>query len=80
MENEKNFRTTEWPLAISLISLGFPVIEIDHTEPSRKVFIFEKNQRLHGIIESFWNDTLMVPANKFYSSMRMLKARLQHDE
>lgn len=68
--------TSDLGLAASLSAYGFPVIELDRSNPRRIEFVFENSQSLQAAVSSFWKKDLMVPGVTLMESIKQLKSRM----
>jgi hypothetical protein len=74
------YKTSEFPLALSLMASGFKLSDIERTKFDERVeFCFQREPGLDQVIEEFWKGALMVNAVNFYQNLKLLKARLRND-
>jgi hypothetical protein len=80
MNEHELFHTEDFPLAISLTSLGFVLEAIDKTStPGRSAFVYRHSMELDKIIEEFWKGGLRVEPRTFFSASKFLKQHLYRD-
>ena len=74
-----HIKTAEFPLAVTLLNLGFPIqkLETDATTPSRTIFVFKYSQELEATIDAYWNDGLLIEPKAFFGTTRELKSRMK---
>lgn len=78
--NDGDFRTSDFPLAVSLSVSGFKVEALSRTTGERRVqFCFKRVSGIEKTIDQYWKSTLMVNAAEFHNHYKMLKARLRNE-
>ncbi|MCT4592545.1 MAG: DUF5659 domain-containing protein [Candidatus Gracilibacteria bacterium] len=76
---KENFQTTDFSLAVTLLTLGYPIKKLDRDEDPRRVkFIFDQNDNIQKSIDEFWCDNLSVEPKKFCMQQKFLKSQLYH--
>lgn len=74
------YETSEMPLAATLLSYGFPLIEVDSTNPRKAIFKLEMvNHELspiEGFIDLYWSKRAAIEPAAFYANLRFLKSRI----
>ena len=73
---QDTYVTSDFGLATALVVAGVVLVDIDRTNPRRAGFVFQNDGAIDGIVESYRNDTLTVPAQTFFEATRRMKARL----
>lgn len=73
-----NFTTKDLGLASALHSEGVRLIRVDRTDPKKQVFHFAGGELADRVERQWYDQTLVVCAPIFYSSIRMLKALLHN--
>lgn len=77
MNQYKNeFSTPNFPLATSLICLGFPLITTLRGIDGKTHFIFDRTDEIDKTLEFFWQKKLLIEPNAFWESQRFLKSIL----
>ena len=71
-----NFATTDFPLAASLISVGYKLRVIDRQPTGRAEFIFDRSASLDTTIQAFWCGDLRIEPKLFFANQKMLKSQL----
>lgn len=80
MKKENKFFTSEFYLAITLLSLGEQLVEIKRDSNSkRSVFVFKTSSGLGKNVEGFRNGKLRVEPRKLFLELRSLKSRLYNN-
>ena len=75
--NESGFmEITDINLATCAYYFGFKIDSIDKTNPSRAVFIIERDANLDSLIEGFWSKTLLVDPLTYFNCLKEIKTRL----
>lgn len=80
MGMDNSFSTSDFGLATSLFYLGFSLEALDHTDPSRVLFIFKRDSAIDEAIQAFWGKTLRVEPIAFWHVQKDLKARIHSRE
>lgn len=70
------FETSDFPLAITLLSFGFIIENFDVTEPRKIKFLFEKTGRLEKLINDYWDNKVLVNPKTFFNAEKELKSRM----
>ena len=76
MHENQTFSTSEFPLAITLVCLGFCLEGVDKTNPRRCDFVFVHSRELDESIQSYWRRELLVEPQLFFLTSKNLKSRL----
>ncbi len=63
-------------LATALVSLGFQINETQRDAGGRAYFLFDDSEKLKSVVESYYANTLMVPARTYSDNSKMLKTRI----
>ncbi len=83
MENELDpkqyYRTSDLALT-AVLSLEYPIVDIDRTNYPRAIFIFKKTKKLDQQIESYWNGELRIEPQKFANQIKFIKTRIYSNE
>ena len=74
--NNDHFITSDFPLGITLISLGFCLETVSSTEGRRASFYFKRDKGLDEAIQAFWRDELRIEPKQFYMNQKLLKSRI----
>lgn len=74
---DHSFRTGDLSLAATLLSLGFSLVSLDTTDPSRVIFEFSSDAKLNEVVSAFWKGSLVVEPKTFWNTQRELKARIR---
>ena len=74
-----NFETYDLGLTAALVTRGFPLKDMDKTDPRKVIFTFErKGKMLDNSINRYMTDKLQVSARSYFDNLRALKNRI-HD-
>jgi hypothetical protein len=74
--NTNNFATYDIQIAAVLVSLGYKLVSLDHANPKRILFCFKSDPGIEKTIESYWDGSLFVPAQRILTAYKELKGRL----
>lgn len=86
MQNENEYLSaenfislSEFPLVVSLMSLGFEdeATNQDPKNAGRIEFVFKKTEAIKIAITKYWNGDLLIEPKKFWSISRELKSRIR---
>lgn len=80
MTTKKEYRTTDFVLTISLLSLGFKVIKLEKIGSGKITFVFNPSEALSETIDAFWQDELSINPKTFFNCQKELKARMYSSE
>ncbi len=69
------YSTQSLPLATA-ISLWFPIDSIDRTSPHKVSFLFQRNEQLDELIESFWRREVRVEPLAYFNQLKVIKGRI----
>lgn len=69
----QDYRTHDLPTAAVLLHKQCKLLTIDRTEPHRVIFVFEQSPDLQQILQAYWSDTLMCPAQSLLTSLKRAK-------
>lgn len=80
-ENESNslMHTSDLPLIVTLVSLGFHFKSFDKSNSSRVVFSFQQTPNLQEVVEKFWQGKLAIEPKMFWNTQRELKAQIRNE-
>lgn len=69
------YRVSDLGLAC-VLSLYFPIISVDKSNPRKIFFNFNKSKDLDLIIEKYWSGGLKVEPKHYFSNLKILKTRI----
>lgn len=72
------FKTSDLPLAVTLVNLGFKLLGVDSQNPSRVIFLFRTSSNLTKSLNDFWQGRISVEPKSFWSTQRELKSRIRN--
>ncbi|MDD5738506.1 MAG: DUF5659 domain-containing protein [Candidatus Pacebacteria bacterium] len=75
LQKDNFYKTSDFALAV-VLSLSFPIYEIDKENPRRAYFVFEQTKELDEMVDSYYRDDLKISPMAFFNQTRALKARL----
>lgn len=75
MKDENLFSTKDLPL-ITVLSLDFPVFEIDKSNPREVVFSFKKSNELQARVTDYWDNNILIAPQRFYTQMKYVKSQI----
>lgn len=73
---QNTFQTSDFPLGISLLCLGYKLVAIDCANPKRAEFCFLNQDGLSKSVDLFWKNELLFEPKEFYLNQKILKGRL----
>lgn len=74
--NNKKYFTHDLGLACVLVTLGYPLIELEKSNPKRVGFVFKRGAGIEKVIDDFFSNQLMLPALSLLSNQKNLKSRI----
>ncbi len=70
------FITSDFPLGVTLLSLGFSLESISREDSRRASFYFQREESLDKTVQAFWRDDLRIEPKQFYLNQKLLKSRI----
>jgi len=67
-------------LSAALISSGIELLGTQRGVMQRVYFVFPNNDKVGRTMNSYWNNTLKVPARLFFDNTKALKNRIYETE
>jgi len=74
------FATHDLGLSAALLTAGYPLDHLDRAEPTKIKFVFERDEGMDTIVQSYWNDSLKLSLLSFFNSTKVLKNRIHSQE
>ena len=74
MHNEY-FETSDMPLCVSLVALGYTLDSIDRSS-SRAVFVIQRMEGLDEAIQQYWSHSLALDPLLLFATQKEVKSRL----
>lgn len=74
------YKTSDLGCAAALHCRGFSPIELDRKDSQRVEFLFPRTRDITSIVAAYWDNSLGVDAQSYFSSIRILKNRLYSPE
>lgn len=68
--------TSDLGCAAALHCRGFSPIGLDRSDPQRVKFEFQRTRDVMSVVAAYWDGSLAVDAQSYFSSIRVLKNRL----
>lgn len=75
-----SYRTSDLGCAAALHCRGFSPIELDRRDSQRVEFLFTRTRDVTSVVAAYWDNSLGVDAQSYFSSIRILKNRLYSPE
>ncbi len=73
------YKTSDLACA-TVISLFYPIKEIERKNPKKVYFIFERNDKLDKLLDQYWQQKLKVEPQSFFNQLKIIKARIYNEE
>jgi hypothetical protein len=77
MNDNEEYRVSDFQLAVALLTLGCELFDIDRTNIRRQVFLFYSSPELERASRDFFQDKLLLNPRAVMSNARFLKERLR---
>lgn len=78
-KQENLYQTSDLALA-TVLSLFYPIEEVDRTNPRKAQFLFCRDTKLDKLVDEFWKGEMRVDPQQFFNQLRVVKARLYGEE
>jgi hypothetical protein len=72
------FNSSDFCLCTTLCCYGYQIEAIDKQNPSKAVFVIKRDNRLDGLIQSYFTHQLTVEPLSFFNFIKELKTRIYH--
>jgi hypothetical protein len=72
----QTFDTSDYQLAVTLSALGYRLIYVDKSHPTRAVFQFEYDDSIRSDSEAFFQDRLSLNPRIVLTNAKLVKGRL----
>ena len=82
LQNTPPFDTTSFFTAYdlgataALISSGYELMAVDKTNPSKALFVFQREDGIEETVDDYWADRLEVKARRYFDSLKAVKNKL----
>lgn len=63
----------------AVISMDYPIEDLDRTNPGKIVFIFRRNTKIDKLVQAFWGRELNVEPRAYFDAIKSLKSRLYQE-
>ena len=70
------YETSDYYLAVTLLSLGYAINNFDVTNPQRIVFVFEYASGLEETVSDFWKGKILLDPKVLFTYQKELKGRI----
>lgn len=77
MKTEDHFRTSDLPLASTLLALGFKLRTIDRSDSRRYQFCFEQSDEIEEVNCDYWRGDLRIEPKLLLLHQKSLKSRIR---
>lgn len=61
---------------VAVLSLHYPIVEVDKTNPKKAQFVFERNSKLDSLLNQYWDKKLLVEPRAYFDALKAIKTRL----
>lgn len=78
LEERDYFKTTDICLCAALCYCGYQVEAIDKQDPSKVIFLIERDEELDGLIQLYFTHQFRVEPLKFFNSLKEIKIRIHN--
>ena len=78
-KTRKLYKTTSLPVACAL-SLLYPLIDIDKSNPTKASFVFEESENLLQSLNDYWTGSLKIDPQTYFNQLKTIKGRLYSNE
>lgn len=79
MNNE--YKTTDLGFVAALIATEINPIQILEDNPKRQIFVFDNvSSRITELYNLYVSNDLFVPAQQYFIQLKLLKAKIRHDQ
>ena len=79
-QNQKEyFLNSDLALIATLNHFGYSIEKIDKSNPSKVIFLIEKDGKLDDYVLAYWKQELAVEPMAFFNSIKSLKSRIYSD-
>lgn len=77
--DQQFYKTSDLGLTTTL-SLYFPVITIDRSNPRKVLFVFDQTDELNDFINKYWRNEVVVEPQTFTNQIKNIKTRIYSGE
>jgi hypothetical protein len=70
------YKTTDIALCSAVCCYGYHIEAIDKQNPSKAVFLIEKDEQLDNLIKSYFSHQLRVDPLEFFNFLKEIKTRI----
>jgi len=76
---ENLFQTSEYYLAVTLLTLGEELMNVEKNTSPRAIFIFKKSPTINKNIEEYRKGRILVEPQKLFMNHKLIKSRLYNN-
>lgn len=77
--NNNYYQTSDISLA-TVISLSYPLTEIQPQSNNKSLFVFKRIKELEKLVEDYWSGNLKVEPKAYFNQLKTIKTRLYSGE
>lgn len=74
-KNENTIKISDLCLAV-VVSLYFPIVRIDKSNPKRAEFVFNHTKDLEEFINAYWSGSTSIEPKAFFNQLKTIKSML----
>lgn len=74
--NQKKLYSTHDLSCAAAINLFYKLWAIDTSNPKKAKFLFERQEGLDDLVQSYWSNTLKVSPLSYFQQLKVIKSRL----
>lgn len=71
-----HFTTYDLGATAALVCSGYELLSIDRENPSKSLFVFQKEANIEEVVNDYWADRLEVKARRYFDSLKAVKNKL----
>jgi hypothetical protein len=68
--------THDFHAAVVMVTAGIPIKRLEGEGNKRVRFVFDRDERVSKILDSYLKQTLVLPAHKLLANLKFLKTRI----
>jgi hypothetical protein len=77
--SEKDFFRSSDLCLSAVISMDYPVEELDKTYPGKVIFLFRRENGLDEVVRAFWDGKLQIEPRAYFDAIKSLKTRIYQE-
>lgn len=79
MKNNNYFKTSEYYLAVTLLTLKEELMDIERNESPRATFVFKQSPTLNKYINDYKQGKILIEPQTLFMNHKLIKGRLYND-